>query len=119
MLLFADDLLDFLRGKVGKRLLGPLKIAFGSRGLDRRHGWWQVDQPLRIGGKPTHDLERGGRVFFLDDDGAAVAGYNVAAAGDLLEIENIVVLLLGTERRSIGQKWSRRLGVSSLGINTD
>ena len=65
-----------------------------------RHRGRQVDQPLWIRCKPAHDFKSGQRVLFPDRDIVMEASSHNPLTDHIVDIEQIVVDLLG------GKRWS-------------
>ena len=64
MFLFADDGCDAFLAIIGERFVGMFEKVFVLARLRRRHCRWQVDEPLGIASKATHDLKRSNGIFF-------------------------------------------------------
>ncbi|RFC52732.1 MAG: hypothetical protein DVB22_000315 [Verrucomicrobia bacterium] len=91
----TDHAGDALVAVVGEGFRRVFQQAVAAAGGARRHGGREVDEPFRIGGEAAHDFEGGGGVFLADGDIAVPFRANDPLADDVLDIEHVVVLLLG------------------------
>src|SRR5215467_11545338 len=66
VLFFADDARYPFVTIVGKGLVRMFQEARFSGRLRRRHGRWQINQPLRISSKAAHHLQSSNGIFLAD-----------------------------------------------------
>ena len=100
MFLLAYDLRHSLVTVIGEGFSGVFQESGFLRRFGRGHRGREINQPFGIGRKPAHDLQRGYGILLADRDVVVQAGRNDPLAQDILHVEQIVVLLLGTQRRS-------------------
>src|SRR5262249_1621685 len=126
VLLFEDDLCQAFLPVVGERVVRVLEQTGSAACRGRRHGGWQIDQPLGMDGKARHRLESGGAAAFLDCDGAAESRVEDALARDQRELEHVVMGVL--KAKSTGRSTSGfscrpertgRLAIDALSWNLD
>src|SRR5262249_59566850 len=72
-------------------------------GLARRHGWRQIDQPLRIRRKAAHDLEGRRGVLLSNRDVPVQSRLDETLTAYVIDVEQIVVRLLCAERSGSGR----------------
>ena len=113
--LFTDNRRNSFVTVVSESLGRMFEKAGFMTGLAGRHGGRKVDKPFGVGGEATHHFESGHGVFSGDSDVVLQAGADEAFAGDVGEVEKVVVDLLGAEgrRRRLGRK---RLGAFIVGV---
>src|SRR6202012_4277233 len=68
MLLLAYDGSCFPVAEIREGLRRMLQEVAFLVSLGRRHGRWQIDEPLGIGREATHDLQGCGRIDIPDGD---------------------------------------------------
>lgn len=94
-----------------RRVLQQLWVLARRRRRDRGR---QVDEPFRIDGKPADDLKCGDRVLLAHGHVPRQPGGDDPLAEDIIDVEQLVLALLGGQRRGrvgFGQERSGWLSV--------
>ena len=85
--LFADDARHALVPVIRERLSRMLQQSGFLRRLGRGHRRRQINQPLRICGKPTHHFQRRYRILLADSDVVVQTGRDDPLAQNIVHIE--------------------------------
>src|SRR5262249_49961144 len=94
VLLFAGDAGDSLIAVIAEGLRWMFEQFRMLARFRRRHRRWEVDQPLRIGGKAAHHLESSNRVLFANRDVAVQTCRDEALPQHVVDVEQVIELLL-------------------------
>ena len=114
VLLFAHHPAHAVAGVVGERLLGMFQQPVRRRSITGSHGRRQVDQPLGVDGEAAHHLQGGGGVLRAHGHVATQPSGDGPFAGDVVQIQQLVVGLLRAQRGAGGSdQGTRRLGVAA------